>query len=223
MDPQSSTKRYEKYNFKVPGNEIPNWFNHQNVGSSISFWVGPGFPIYALCLVVGSVDDSFRCNVNISINGRKQHYTDTGFSELRYDHLLYWSPDSFRRCFKHLNLGDRNHVELFCKTTSYSYGKPNTILPKMIKRIGVHVECICPQIMKTIFQRCLRPNHNLCLTQTTSRQLLLKLKPQKLISNKQEKLGPTYQELQIFVYTSSLFPLSQLRGPHVFTEIDFKL
>jgi hypothetical protein len=49
MGPQSSTTTYH---FKVPGNEIPNWFNHQSVGSSISFWVGPGFPnlLYVLFL-----------------------------------------------------------------------------------------------------------------------------------------------------------------------------
>ena len=175
--------------FRVPGNEIPNWFNHQSVGSSISFWVGPGFPKFALCLVVGTVDERFGCHVGISINGRKRNFTFTQFSKLRYDHLwFYLSQDSF----KDLNLGDRNHVELFCKTTSFI--EPYTIIPNMIKRIGVHVECICPQITKTIFHRpsllrgptCILRTlkHNLCPTQTTSRRLLLKLKPRKLISKR---------------------------------------
>jgi hypothetical protein len=149
MGPQSSTTTYD---FRVPGNEIPNWFNHQSVGSSISFWVGPGFPKFALCLVFGTKDDSFECYVDISINGRKEEFTKTGFSKLRYDHLwFYWSQDSIQRRFKDLNLGDRNHVELFCKRTSFI--EPYTIIPNMIKRIGVHVECICPQITKTIFHR----------------------------------------------------------------------
>jgi hypothetical protein len=69
MDPQSSTTRYE---FRVPGNEIPNWFNHQSVRSSISFWVGPGFPKFALCLVFGTEDNELDCFVDISINGRKK-------------------------------------------------------------------------------------------------------------------------------------------------------
>jgi hypothetical protein len=193
MGPHSSTKFYDLYGFKVPGNEIPNWFNHQSVGSSISFWVGPGFTKFALCLVVGTVDDTFRCYVDISINGRKQNFTSIHLSKLWYDHLFsYRCPDSFQRLFKRLNLGDRNHVELFCKTTAY--GKTKTILPNIIKRIGVHVECICPQITKTIFHKpsllrgptCISrtPNHNLCPTQTTSRRLLLKLKPRKLISKR---------------------------------------
>jgi hypothetical protein len=78
---------------------------------------------------------------------------------------------------------------------------PETILPNIIKRIGVHVECICPQITKTIFQRCLRPSllrgptfisaytePYLCPTQTTSRRLLLKLKPRKVISKRNRAL-----------------------------------
>ena len=190
MGPQSSTTN--ELSFKVPGNEIPNWFNHQSVGSSISFWVGPGFPKFALCLVVGTKDHLVGCYVDISINGRKQHFTYISFSEHRYDHLwFYWGQHIFLESLHipKVNLGDRNHVELFCKTTSPS--KPTL---NFIKMIGVHVECICPQIMKTIFHRlsllrgptCISrtPNHNLCPTQTTSRQLLLKLKPRKLISKR---------------------------------------
>jgi hypothetical protein len=54
MGPQPSTTIYEGTLTLVPGNEIPNWFNHQSVGSSISFWIGPGFPKFALCLVFGT-------------------------------------------------------------------------------------------------------------------------------------------------------------------------
>jgi hypothetical protein len=211
MGPQSSTTTYD---FIVPGNEIPNWFNHQSLGSSISFWVGPVFPNFALCLVFGSKDDSFDCYVNISINGRKQNFTSIHFFELRYDHLwFYWRQDSIQRLFKDLNLGDRNHVELFCKTIRFCKTTSSTsVLRNMIKRIGVHVECICPQITKTIFQRqrCLKPsllrgptcishtlNHNLCPTQTTSRQLLLKLKPRKLISKRNWALP---RRSSIYVY-----------------------
>ena len=116
--------------------------------------------------------------------------------------LIWVHPDawSYRNLFRavtsqcpfqwfYWNLGDRNHVELFCKITSSI--EPTTLLPNMIKRIGVHVECIFPQITKTIFHRlsllrgptCISrtPNHNLCPTQTTSRRLLLKLKPRKVI------------------------------------------
>ena len=33
----------ERYNIKVPGKKIPNWINHQSIGSSISFWVAANF------------------------------------------------------------------------------------------------------------------------------------------------------------------------------------
>ena len=184
MAPQSSTTTY---NFRVPGNEIPNWFDHQSVGSSISFWVGPRFPNFALCLVFGSEDERFVCFVDISINGRKRNFTCKHFSKLRYDHLwFYCSQNSFQWLFKDLNLGDRNHVELFCKIASPS--KPTSILPNIIKRIGVHIECICPQPRPSLLRvpTCIlrTPKHNLCPTQTTSRRLLLKLKPRKLISKR---------------------------------------
>jgi hypothetical protein len=182
MGPQSSTTN--ELTFKVPGNEIPNWFNHQGVGSSISFWVGPGFPKFALCLLFGTKDYSFQCFVDISINGRTEEFSYTFFHKQRYDHLwFYWSPDSFQWLFK-----DLNHVELWCRTD---------LVRNAIKRIGVYVECICPQVTKTIFDRRLSPSllksptcisrtpkHNLCPTQTTSRRLLLKLKPRKVISKR---------------------------------------
>jgi hypothetical protein len=182
MGPQSSTTN--ELTFKVPGNKIPNWFNHQGVGSSISFWVGPGFPKFALCLLFGTKDYSFQCFVDISINGRTEEFSYTFFHKQRYDHLwFYWSPDSFQWLFK-----DLNHVELWCRTD---------LVRNAIKRIGVYVECICPQVTKTIFDSRLRPSllrsptcisrtpkHNLCPTQTTSRRLLLKLKPRKVISKR---------------------------------------
>jgi hypothetical protein len=81
MGPQSSSTN--RLSFKVPGNDIPNWFNHQSVGSSISFWVGPGFPKFALCLGFGMEDNFFNCYVYLSINGRKQKIKHTYFSKLR--------------------------------------------------------------------------------------------------------------------------------------------
>ena len=39
-----------EYEIVVPRYEIPKWFNHQSVESSISFWIGLEFPTFALCL-----------------------------------------------------------------------------------------------------------------------------------------------------------------------------
>jgi hypothetical protein len=112
------------------------------------------------------------------------------------------SQDSFPKKFKDLNLGDRNHVELFFKTSLRGIINENSKgkIGPIIKRIGAHVECICSQISKTTFHQRLRssllrgpsfilhrPNHILCPTQATSRPLLLK--PRKVISKRNRALA----------------------------------
>ena len=226
MGPHSSTT--DGLSFKVPGNEIPNWFNHQSVGSSISFWVGPGFTEFALCLVFGTNngDDHYDCYVDISINGRKQEFTEDWFYRVRYDHLWFcWGKDSISGWhFRDLNLGDRNHVELFCRTTVDC--QPTTILPNIIKRIGVHVECICPQISKRTFHQRHRPK----LLRGPSfilRRLLLK--PRKFISKRNRALAtrsrkylygpqsccrcPDYLDSTYSLGSTSGFPRSHLSFP----------
>ena len=73
----------------------------------------------------------------------------TFHSDTKYGHHLcfYCRPQSsLQKLFQDLNLGDQNHVELFCETFAtapYLRFPPN--IPSIIKRIGVHVECNCPQ------------------------------------------------------------------------------
>ena len=224
MGPHSSTPSH--LSFRVPGNEIPNWFNHQSVGSSISFWIGPGLPNFALCLVFGTNGhDNYFCHVDISINGRKEEFKLKWFYRFRYDHLwFYWIRDSIQWRFRDLNLGGRNHVELFCRTTAFD--KPNPILPNIIKRIGVQVECICPQISKRTFHQRHRPK----LLRGPSfilRRLLLK--PRKFISKRNRALAtrsrkylygpqaccrcPDYLDLTYSLGSTSGFPRSHLSFP----------
>ena len=141
------------YHILVPGdeNEIPNWFNHQRVGNLISFSIGPEFPTIALCFAFHMGEDfpdtdyyySGHIDVDISINGRKGWFRVSQFhSCTKCGHLgfLCISQSSLQKLFQDLNLGDQNHVEFFCKTFAYGPVKPFNI-----KRIGVHVECNCPQ------------------------------------------------------------------------------
>ena len=141
------------YQILVPGdeNEIPNWFNHQRVGNLISFSIGPEFPTIALCIafhIEGDFPDMdcfyyFHINVDISINGRKRSFRILNIpSDTRYGNLCFLRRRLSQKLFQDLNLGDQNHVELLCET--FACGPYQPFLPN-IKRIGVHVECNCPQ------------------------------------------------------------------------------
>ena len=142
------------------GNEIPNWFNHQSNGNSISFLIGPEFPTIALCVAIKMIEDDF-CNFNyhvvISINGSKRLFESTMFILLCVDQLVLCCrlQSSLQKLFEDLNLGDRNLVQIFCET-SHDAGK----IAPVITRVGVHVECICSpqksrgcQISKSIVQQ----------------------------------------------------------------------
>ena len=151
---------FSEYHILVPGeeNEIPNWFNHQRVGNLISFSIGPKFPTIALCLAFqyeeeASTEEFYNTIlilIDISINGIQRSFGNSiCYSLSKYGHHLcfYCRPQSsLQKLFQDLNLGDQNHVELFCETFAtapYLRFPPN--IPSIIKRIGVHVECNCPQ------------------------------------------------------------------------------
>ena len=137
-----------EYEIVVPGNKVPKWFNHRSIESFISFSIGPEFPTISLCLAFGLLDDvlyEYLCDVNISINGTKRELKVRLFDAIRCDHLwFYYRPhSSLQLLFQDLNLGDRNHVEISCKISHWT-SKPRQVVP-IIKRLGVHVECTCPQ------------------------------------------------------------------------------
>ena len=155
--PHSYTESFpyhrSEYRILVPGdeNEIPNWFNHQRVGNLISFSIGPEFPTIALCFAFHMEEDFhdtdyYVCvyiDVDISINGCKVWFRVSTFHSVTKCGQLGFlciSQSSLQKLFQDLNLGDQNHVELFCKTSTHGH-----VQPFNIKRIGVHVECNCPQ------------------------------------------------------------------------------
>ena len=162
MGPQSSSRispmndfTRTEYEITIPGNEIPIWFNHQCMGNYVSFWIGPEIPTFALCVAFGMEDASgdFYYQVDMSINGSQRMFERTIYMGQVSDCLRFsCRPQRFlQEQFQDLNLGDRNHVEIFCETSRCTTF--NKKFPPMIKRIGVHVECIClrPQNL-SIFQ-----------------------------------------------------------------------
>ncbi|XP_075646075.1 disease resistance protein Roq1-like isoform X2 [Castanea sativa] len=134
-----------EYRFVVSGdeNDIPNWFNHQRDGNLISFWIGPEFPIIALCIAFGTqvYPDYFRYHVFVSINNSEQTFERKFiFKHKRSGHLVfcYRPQSSLQELFRDLQLTDRNHVQILCKPFA-----PSRRLAPIVKWIGVHVECNC--------------------------------------------------------------------------------
>ena len=140
-----------EYEFTVPGNEIPKWFNCQSTESSISFWVGSEFPAFALCLAFcldGLTDKdtySYVCVVEIFTNGHKRPFQRRNiFQKLQYDHMWFYGPPHslLQQVFGDLLQGDQNHVEVSCKISYWTSKTGGNIAP-IIARSGVHVECNC--------------------------------------------------------------------------------
>ena len=132
---------------KVPGNEIPKWFNHQSVESYISLWVGPEFPTIALCLSLCLDDEdeySFVCVVDIFIDGHKRTLAKNFFENYRCDHRWFYgaSQSLLQQEVGNFIPGERNHVEISCKISCWTSNTGRDIAPS-IARLGVHVKCIC--------------------------------------------------------------------------------
>ncbi|KAL4601304.1 hypothetical protein ACB092_11G262500 [Castanea dentata] len=136
-----------EFRFEVSGdeNDIPNWFNHQRDGNLISFWIGPEFPIIALCITFGTqaYPYYFGYHVFVSINNSEQTFERKSISTLKTGHLVfcYRPQSSLQELFRDLQLTDRNHVQILCETFK-PFSSPREI-GYTVKRIGVHVECNC--------------------------------------------------------------------------------
>ena len=131
----------------VAGNQIPDWFNHQSVESSISLWVGPEFPTFALCLAfsrAGEDEYGYVCVVDIFANGHKQTLLKKFLCRKRRDHLWFYgvSHNLLQQDFRNLIQGDRNHVKISCKISCCTDETGGEIAPT-IARMGIHVKCIC--------------------------------------------------------------------------------
>ena len=128
------------------GTKILKWFNHQSVGSSISFFVGLESQAFAFCValkvelkdILANRYQTFHCFVYIFFNGYKKRFLSG---------KLYLDSSSFmwfhyRRIssFDGIVLEDCNNIKLLCEVSNYDPKKAKII----IERCGAHVACICP-------------------------------------------------------------------------------
>lgn len=136
----------------APGAEIPKWCNHQSVGNYISFWIGRKFPKIALCIALGQNELYQNVTVYFYINGGGNYVYLNGSFEENSSHL-WLVPSCHSVLQKHLDdsyPSEQNHVEFVYEIKPDRYHrrhcpsyKPRPQNPTVIKRWGVHVECIC--------------------------------------------------------------------------------
>ena len=141
----------ENCEFIVQGSEIPNGFDHQSNGNSISFMVGWNwrFPYpFAVCVALGPTNGSCDYVVDIDING---------CLEIRYASVFLEKSESSRLWFffgplcewenelSYLNLSKQSHFKVThrIKMENCYYHRELMDSTAMIKKLGVHVECIC--------------------------------------------------------------------------------
>ncbi|KAF3943533.1 hypothetical protein CMV_029920 [Castanea mollissima] len=141
--PRQNPSDLNDYGLVLPGSEIPKWFNHQSDGNSISFWVGRDcdYHKFVYCVVLGLNQRIIK--VSLKFNGINSTYYwfplgITSFLDLTCNHVYFFILPSW---LGHLNLLERNRVEVKFECDFYYFGGDSHIL-----RCGVHAECICPLV-----------------------------------------------------------------------------
>ena len=124
--------------FQAIGCEIPDEFNHQNDGNSISFLVRNSRCIpLAVCVAFGPTNKSYHFGVEFVVNGclEIQH---GGVYDFGSESPLWFISNPMYEWEKKLrasNLSKQSHFEVICRVKMYEGSPP--------KKLGVLVECIC--------------------------------------------------------------------------------
>ncbi|KAL4634358.1 hypothetical protein ACB092_04G194000 [Castanea dentata] len=127
------------FNLVLPGTKIPKWFNHQSVGSSVSFSVSSKSLAFAFCVafkvelkdIVAHQCDRFLCSVYIFLNGYKEKLASREF----------WLDSSsktwflYRKQERGIVSEDCNNVKLLFEVSNYDPKKKYIT----IERCGAHV------------------------------------------------------------------------------------
>ncbi|XP_050263117.1 disease resistance protein RUN1-like [Quercus robur] len=130
--------------FLVPGSEIPDEFNHQSDGNSISFMVDRNwrFPyLFAVCLALGPANGYCEFDIYIDVNGFKID-CDRVCLEKSESCSLWFSSGPFCEWEK-LNLSKQSHLKVTVKMVNHYYHGESTDPTAIIKKFGIRVECIC--------------------------------------------------------------------------------
>ena len=128
--------------FLFPGATIPEWFNHQSRGPSISFWFRNEFPDNVLCLLVARVQCERQDipTLTVFINGKPRHFPRMGWtsgtkvSKTQLNYTYLFDPKS---CFS--RFGDLSGVALEKEWNHVEITYAGMIKTSRIKAIGIHV------------------------------------------------------------------------------------
>ncbi|XP_050260080.1 TMV resistance protein N-like [Quercus robur] len=130
--------------FRVPGSEIPDEFNHQSDGNSISFMVGRNwrFPyLFAICLALGPTNEYGGFGIYVDVNGFKIECDS--FHLKKSESCSLWFSSGPLCEWEKLNLSKQSHLKVTIKMVKHNYHGESMDSTAMIKKFGVHVECIC--------------------------------------------------------------------------------
>ena len=114
-----------EYDLSLPGNKIPKWFNHQSVGSSISFLVGQKLPKFVFCValkVESKVEvpykfDKFNCSIYVYINGFERWLASYNFL---LDTLSFmWFHYRRDVSLEDIILEDWNDITILCECSDF--------------------------------------------------------------------------------------------------------
>ena len=122
----STRKLYDYYSLTLPGSNIPKWwFNHQSVGSSVSFSVGRKLPSFSFCVALKvELDvpfefefDKFTGFIYMYINGFERCLVDAKF--LLNPSSFMWFHYRRDRSLEDIILGDWNDIEIRFECSNY--------------------------------------------------------------------------------------------------------
>ncbi|ONH90325.1 hypothetical protein PRUPE_8G046500 [Prunus persica] len=125
----------DRYEIVIPGTEIPSWFSHQRVGSSVSVqltprWHDNKWKGYALCTVFEVFGSGWELNCFLKVNGKEQYPAPLLVTNVQplSDHLwlLYISRD--------LTFG--NEWQHSCNQLIFSFKSSG---PSLVKKCGARL------------------------------------------------------------------------------------
>ena len=136
-------------NVLIPGSKIPKWFNHQIVGSSISFSVGGKLPSFAFCVAIQvQLKDKVAKKrdfipgsyvINIFVNGYKIFHSDSLHLSTAPSYSYLWVVYMRDSSLEGIILNEGTEVKLQFEFSNYD----PEIAVITVEKCGVHVACMC--------------------------------------------------------------------------------